>query len=96
MLEATRFGFLFEFLEPLRQAMKAERVQLFGYAPGKLTRQQIEGVHFQYADLNETLKRYDPAKMKEGWNTMPDGEKVYFISTPSAGLWSTKSRMKDV
>jgi len=65
------------------------------YAPGKLTRQQIEGVNFQYADLNETLKEYPPDRMKEGWNTMPDGEKVYFISTPSAGLWSTKSRMSD-
>jgi hypothetical protein len=29
VLEAARFGFLFEFLEPFRQAMKAERVQLF-------------------------------------------------------------------
>jgi nickel-dependent lactate racemase len=65
------------------------------YAPGKLNRQQIEGVNFQYADLQETLKRYDPSTMKEGWNTMPDGEKVYFISTPSAGLWATKARMAD-
>ena len=24
--------------------------------------------------LSETQRRYDPAKMKEGWNTMPDGE----------------------
>lgn len=65
------------------------------YAPGKLTKQQIESVHFGYADLNETLSRYDPAKMKEGWNTMPDGERVYFISTPSAGLWATKARMAE-
>jgi hypothetical protein len=65
------------------------------YAPGKLTRKQIESVHFGYADLGETLKRYDPAKLKEGWNTMPDGERIYFINTPSAGLWSTKARMGD-
>jgi hypothetical protein len=64
------------------------------YAPGKLSKQEIEQVHFQYADLEQTLKRYDPSKMKEGWNTMPDGEEVYFISTPSAGLWSTKARME--
>jgi hypothetical protein len=64
------------------------------YAPGpKMTRQQIEGVHFAYADLNETLNRYAPDKMNEGWNKMPDGEQVYFISTPSAGLWATKSRL---
>jgi hypothetical protein len=26
---------------------------------------------------------------------MPDGEKVFLISTPSAGLWSTKQRLED-
>jgi len=63
------------------------------YAPGKLTKQEIETVNFQYADLQESLKRYNPETMKEGWNTMPDGEKVFFISTPSAGLWSTKAKL---
>lgn len=65
------------------------------YAPGKLTRQQIESVHFGYADLAETLKRYPTDKLSEGWNTMPDGERIYFINTPSAGLWSTRARMGD-
>jgi hypothetical protein len=64
------------------------------YAPGKLTKGDIELVKFEYADLEQTLKRYDPSKMKEGFNTMPDGEEVYFISTPSAGLWSTRARME--
>jgi hypothetical protein len=63
------------------------------YAPGKLSRQEIESVHYAYADLSETLRRYDPAKMREGWNTMPDGEEVFFISTPSAGLWATRERL---
>jgi len=31
--------------------------------------------------------------MLEGWNTMPSGEQVYYISTPSAGLWSTKAML---
>jgi nickel-dependent lactate racemase len=65
------------------------------YAPGHMTQKEIEGVNFAYADLNDMLKRYDPAKMKEGWNTMPDGEKVYFISTPSAGLWATRAKLGD-
>lgn len=62
------------------------------YAPGHLTREEIESVCFGYADLGETLRRYDPAKMKNGFNTMPDGEEVYYISTPSAGLW-TKGKL---
>jgi hypothetical protein len=63
------------------------------YAPGHLTKSEVEGVGYGYADLKETMARYNPEKMKEGWNTMPDGEKVFFISTPSAGLWSTKAKL---
>ena len=63
------------------------------YAPGRLTKQEMESVGFGYADLAATVKRYDPAKMKNGFNTMPDGEKVYYISTPSAGLWTTKEKL---
>jgi nickel-dependent lactate racemase len=64
------------------------------YAPAKLSKPEIEGVNFAYADLAETQKRYDPKVMKEGWNTMPDGEKVFYISTPSAGLWATRQRLE--
>jgi len=63
------------------------------YAPGHLTKEEIEQVGYQYADVNEMQKRYDPAVMKEGWNTMPDGEEVFYISTPSAGLWSTAEKL---
>lgn len=63
------------------------------YAPGALSRAEIESVNFGYADLGEALRRYDPAKMKNGFNTMPDGEVVYFISTPSAGLWTTREKL---
>ncbi len=63
------------------------------YAPGHLGKADIEQVKFAYADYNETLKRYPIDKLKEGWNTMPDGEEIFYISTPSAGLWSTKARL---
>lgn len=63
------------------------------YAPGHLIKEEIEGVNFGYMDYNEAIKRYNPEKMKDGFNTMPDGEEVYFISTPSAGLWTTKDKL---
>ena len=63
------------------------------YAPGYLSKQEIEQVGYSYVPLEHALKRYPPARMKEGWNTMPDGEKIFFISTPSSGLWATKQRM---
>lgn len=64
------------------------------YAPGGLTREEVEGVCYEYADLQEALARYNPETMNEGWNTMPDGEEVFFISTPSAGLWAAKEKMQ--
>ncbi len=63
------------------------------YAPGHMSREEIKGVNFQYADITETLKKYPPDKLREGWNELPDGERVYFIPTPSAGLWSTKEKL---
>jgi len=64
------------------------------YCPGHLTREEIESVNFKYADLNEMLKKYNPEKLKDGFNKLPDGEEFYFISNPAVGLWSTKERLK--
>lgn len=63
------------------------------YAPGQLTAAEVRGVGFEYADLAATLERYRPERMQYGFNTMPDGETVYYISTPSAGLWSTAGKL---
>jgi hypothetical protein len=60
-----------------------------------LSRKEIEGVGYEYADLGDALTRYAPDRMTEGWNTMPDGEEVFYISTPSAGLWATKAKLND-
>ena len=65
------------------------------YAPGHLTQAEIEGVGYEYADLTKMLRRYDPAIMQEGWNTTPDGEEVFYISTPSAGLWATEAKLNN-
>jgi len=65
------------------------------YCPGHLTRQEIEGAGFQYADLKPMMERYDPARLKDGWNTTADGEKVFYISNPALGLWAYRGRFKD-
>jgi hypothetical protein len=64
------------------------------YAPGHLSRFEIESVHYEYADLSEALARYSPERMREGWNITPDGEKVYFIQTPSSGLWALEKKLQ--
>ncbi|MBN2862832.1 MAG: DUF2088 domain-containing protein [Bacteroidales bacterium] len=66
------------------------------YCPGFLTRQQIEAVQFKYLDLDEALKKYDPGKLKDGFNTMSDGEEVFYISNPSLGLWSSRKRIEQL
>ncbi len=60
------------------------------YCPGKLTREEVEGVNYRYAALDDVVQRYDPAKLAEGFNTMPDGEEIFFISNPALGLWADK------
>ncbi len=63
------------------------------YAPGHLTAQEIEGVNFRHADLAATLARYQPESRHEGWHTDAQGERFFFIPTPSAGLWSTHEKL---
>lgn len=63
------------------------------YAPGHLSKAEIEGVNFRYADINATIARYRPDQCKQGWNSTADGERYYFIPTPSAGLWATKEKL---
>lgn len=61
------------------------------YAPGHLTRAEVEGAGFGYLDLNKAMARYDPAKLTDGWNTV-GGERIYYVSNPALGLWGTKER----
>ena len=62
------------------------------YAPGFLSRQEIEGVGYCCADLEESLRRYDPEKLTDGWNRTSEGERVFFVSNPALGLWAHSSR----
>jgi hypothetical protein len=63
------------------------------YCPGELTREEVEGVGYQYRDLTEALNYYQPGELKEGWNTDRDGKRFYYIPNPALGLWAAKSRL---
>jgi nickel-dependent lactate racemase len=63
------------------------------YCPGHLSRNEIESVNFKYAGLDEMSTRYNPAVLKDGFNTLPDGEEIYYISNPALGLWAWKGRV---
>jgi nickel-dependent lactate racemase len=64
------------------------------YSPGHLPRQEMEGVNFCYGDLHVLMKKYDPEVLKDGMNTLADGEKLFFISNPALGLWAYRERFK--
>ena len=68
------------------------------YCPGKevdnLTRDEIESVGFQWDDIDRVMQRYDPARLNEGFNILPDGEEIYYISSPALGLWAYKDRFE--
>ncbi len=65
------------------------------YCPGYLQKEEIELVNFEYADINFMLDRYNPEKLKDGFNKMSDGEEIFYISNPALGLWAHKDRFNN-
>jgi hypothetical protein len=61
------------------------------YCPGQLDREEIRDVGFEYAPLERMMKRYDPARLQEGYNDLR-GEGVFFVSNPALGLWAHRER----
>ncbi|MCQ2398238.1 MAG: lactate racemase domain-containing protein [Sphaerochaetaceae bacterium] len=59
------------------------------YAVKNISRKEIEDVGFKSADYDKMASKYDPHKLKYGYNTV-DGEEIYFIPNPALGLWISK------
>jgi hypothetical protein len=55
----------------------------------------MEGVGFAYADLAEMTARYNPEKLRDGYNTVA-GEEIYYFSNPALGLWAFRERFGEV
>jgi hypothetical protein len=68
------------------------------YCPGKdsenLSKEEIESVGFKWADIDDIMKNYHFNELKDGYNTLPDSDKIYFISNPALGLWAHKDRFE--
>ncbi len=64
------------------------------YAVKNISQEEIRSVHFNAADYDETVRRYDPEKLHYGYNTMPDGEEIYYIPNPALGLWIDRTRFE--
>jgi nickel-dependent lactate racemase len=57
------------------------------YAPGDLSREEINSVGYQYGDWRELTAKYVPEGIQNGWHETATGEEYYFISDPGLGLW---------
>ena len=57
------------------------------YCTEQVTEAEVRGVCFDWMPYADAAKKYDPAKLKDGYNTV-DGEEIFYISNPALGLWS--------
>jgi hypothetical protein len=64
------------------------------WCPGQLSREEIEGVGFEFGDLETMLMRYNPQMLRYG-NNCVDGEDVFFIPNPGIGLWAYRGKLQE-
>jgi hypothetical protein len=65
------------------------------YAPGTgMTKSEIESVGYNYAALDTLKARYPVDRLVQGWNTLPGGERLFYVPNPALGLWTTKERFE--
>ena len=57
------------------------------YCTRELSRDEVEGACFGYVPYDEIVKKYDPATLVDGFNTV-GGEEIFYISNPALGLWT--------
>ena len=58
-----------------------------------MSREEIESVGFEYGDLKAMTAKYDPEKLRHGYNQV-DGEEIFFVANPGLGLWAHRSRFE--
>ena len=82
--------------EELKQNLSVAAHLIHGSSDGRFSityctklasKEEIEGVNFNYAPYDEMAAKYNPAELKDGFNEV-NGEKIYYISNPALGLWS--------
>ncbi len=65
------------------------------YCPGRdLSADVIRSVGFEAGNLDAIVKRYQPESLKDGFNRMPDGEEIFYVSNPALGLWALRKQFE--
>jgi hypothetical protein len=63
------------------------------YAAENITCEEIEDVNFKYMPLKDAYKIYDPEQLRDGYNTLENGDEIFYISNPALGLWACRDRI---
>ena len=58
-----------------------------------LSKERVEGVGFEWLDIQEALARYNPSVLKDGLNDIPEVGEVYYVRDPSLVLLTTKDKL---
>ncbi len=61
------------------------------YAVDKISQEEIRKVGFIPADYGKMSRKYNPEKLRYGWNDV-DGEEVFYIPNPALGLWINQEK----
>jgi nickel-dependent lactate racemase len=77
---------------PLIHGSSEERFMI-RWCPGHLSKEDVEGVGYQFGDLETMLALYNPKKLQEGYNCVA-GEEVFYISNPGLGLWAYGGKLQ--
>ncbi|GIW96989.1 MAG: hypothetical protein KatS3mg111_0322 [Pirellulaceae bacterium] len=57
------------------------------YAPGGLSRPEIESVGYSFGDWRELMDLYQVEGLRDGWHEDREGNPFFFVSDPGLGLW---------
>lgn len=63
------------------------------YCPGALTPEEILGVGYEYANIDDAMEEYPVDELVDGWNQDKQGNPFYFIRNPAQGLWASPERL---
>ena len=67
------------------------------YCPGEggVTLDEVRSVGFDAVAYDEMVELYNPETLKDGFNTLPDGEEIFYISNPALGLWAYREKISE-
>ncbi len=61
------------------------------YCTQKLSEQEVTSASFNYMPYCKAIELYNPKTLKDGFNTLANGEEIFYISNPALGLWTRKT-----